>query len=32
LSKAAYRVTSLMRKRLILGPYSRAMPRALRWP
>ena len=27
-----YRGTSLMRKHLLLGPYSRAMPRALSWP
>ena len=26
-----YRVTSLIRNRLSLGPYSRPMPRALRW-
>ena len=26
-----YRGTSLMIKRLPVGPYSRAMPRALRW-
>ena len=26
-----YRVTSLIRKRLPLGPYSRALPRALWW-
>ena len=26
-----YRDTSLIRNRLLLGPYSRTMPRALRW-
>ena len=26
-----YRGTSLIRKRLLLGPYSRPLPRALRW-
>jgi len=26
-----YRGTSLIRKRLLLGPYSKTMPRVLRW-
>ena len=29
---AAYRGTSLIRKRHPLGPYGRPMPRALWWP
>ena len=29
--RSAYRVISLTRKRLLLGPYSRRMPRTLRW-
>jgi len=32
ISNPTYRGTSLIRNRLPLGPYSRQMPRALRWP
>ena len=31
IGEAKYRGTSLIRKRLPLGPYSRPMPRALWW-